>query len=288
MRLCRFVTQEGVLGIGRLGDDDEVIELMGPTHTVPLGPHPAVTGRRLSRMQIRLLAPIARPPKVLCVARNYARHAAEMGAADTARERGAVPVVFNKQATAICGPIDPIVMPDRVTTLDFEGELAVVIGERVSAVDVASALSYVAGYSVINDVSVREWQRMSPTMTLGKSFDSHGPFGPWLVTADEIPDPHALVITTTVNGEVRQRDTTASMMWSIPELISVLSHFTTLEPGDLIATGTPAGVGAGSEPPRFLQVGDVVEVEVSGVGVISNTVVAQPDGGPTTAAVAGN
>jgi 2-keto-4-pentenoate hydratase/2-oxohepta-3-ene-1,7-dioic acid hydratase in catechol pathway len=165
------------------------------------------------------------------------------------------------------------VFPSVAERLDYEAELAVVIGQRCRRVSAANALSVVAGYMVTNDVTARDWQFRTPTWTLGKSFDTHGPMGPWLTTADEIANPQALAIKLWVNGELRQDSTTEEMIYRIGEQIEYLSTVMTLEPGDIIATGTPAGVGIAMKPPQFLQVGDIVRTEIEGLGFIENKVV---------------
>ncbi len=188
-----------------------------------------------------------------------------------------MPVVFNKQVTCITGPFDPIEVPTVAPTLvDYEGELGVVIGTRCRNVTVEDAPTVVAGYLVVNDVSVRDWQRASPTMTMGKSWDTHGPTGPWLVTADELTDPHSLRIRTWVDDELRQDATTALMITNCWELIAFLSTAFTLLPGTIIATGTPAGVGFVMDPPRCLDPGMRVRIEIEWIGTIDNPVVAQP------------
>jgi 2-keto-4-pentenoate hydratase/2-oxohepta-3-ene-1,7-dioic acid hydratase in catechol pathway len=168
-------------------------------------------------------------------------------------------------------------MPRVSRDLDYEGELAFVIGRRCRHVPREHAPRVIAGYLVANDVSVRDWQRRSPTMTLGKSFDTHGPIGPWIVTADELEDPHDLLLRTWVNGEMRQSARTDDLIWNCFDLVATLSTVLTLEPGDVITTGTPAGVGAASDPPRFLQVGDRVRIEIERIGAIENEVIAEPE-----------
>ncbi len=160
--------------------------------------------------------------------------------------------------------------------LDYEGELAFVIGRRARHVPAARAHEVIAGYVVANDVSVRDWQFKAPTMTLGKSFDTHGPLGPWLTTADEMPDPHGLELRTWVNGELRQHANTRQLIFSCFDQVAVLSTVFTLQPGDVITTGTPSGVGGAMQPPKFLRAGDVVRIEVDGLGHIENTVVPEP------------
>jgi 2-keto-4-pentenoate hydratase/2-oxohepta-3-ene-1,7-dioic acid hydratase in catechol pathway len=225
---------------------------------------------RLPLASVRLEAPIPRPGKFLAIGLNYADHVAEGG-----RERPEFPVFFNKQTTCVTGPYDPIHLPRVSSYLDYEGELGFVIGRRCRHVPRAGAADVIAGYTVIDDVTVRDWQIKAPTMTLGKSFDTHGPMGPWLVTADEIDDPHALELRTWVNGELRQSSTTREMIFDCFAQIEVLTTAFTLEPGDVVSTGTPAGVGVFQR--RFLVAGDVVRVEIERIGAIENTVVAEPD-----------
>lgn len=217
----------------------------------------------------KLLAPIERPGKFLAIGMNYRRHAEE------ARKLGvAVPEMqfwFNKQTSCISGPFDPI---DRGVSqaVDYEVELCAVIGKPAKGVSEAEAPAHVFGYTVCNDVSARDFQRHSPTFTVGKSFDTHGPIGPWIVTADEIPDPHALGLRCLVNGEVRQDSDTSELIFNLWQQIAYLSSAFTLEPGDLLATGTPEGVGAARNPPVLLKSGDVVRCEVDGIGAIENRV----------------
>lgn len=185
-------------------------------------------------------------------------------------------VWFNKQVSCITGPYDPIEKPQVSERLDYEGELGVVIGKRCRHVKAENALDVVAGYVVMNDVTARDWQRKSPTWTLGKSFDTHGPIGPWIATKRDIPDPQALALKLWVNGQLRQQLSTAKMVYPIAEQIAYLSTVMTLEPGDLIATGTGSGAGWGMEPPVFLVPGDVVRVEIEGIGHIENRVIDEP------------
>jgi 2-keto-4-pentenoate hydratase/2-oxohepta-3-ene-1,7-dioic acid hydratase in catechol pathway len=223
---------------------------------------------------VRLEAPVPRPSKYLAIGLNYRDHLEEVlkkGAKAPEHQ-----VWFNKQVSCITGPFDPIHLPRVSQRLDYEAELGVVIGKRCRHVKLEEALDVVAGYLVTNDVTVRDWQRMSPTWTLGKSFDTHGPIGPWLVTADEVPDPQKLHVRLFVNGGLRQHMSTSGMVYSIAEQIVHLSTVMTLEPGDIIATGTSSGAGFGMEPPTFLQVGDVVRVEIDSLGHIENTVIAEP------------
>jgi 2-keto-4-pentenoate hydratase/2-oxohepta-3-ene-1,7-dioic acid hydratase in catechol pathway len=232
----------------------------------------AASAPRLALSAVTLEAPIAQPPTFLAIGLNYADHVAESG-----MPKPAAPVVFNKQVTCVVGPgagIEvPTVAPDWV---DYEGELGIVIGTRCRNVAIDDAASVIAGYLIVNDVSVRDWQRATPTMTMGKSWDTHGPTGPWLVTADEVGDPHDLGIRTWVDGELRQNASTKQMITNCWELIAHISTAFTLLPGTIIATGTPAGVGFVMNPPRCLKPGSTVRIEIDKLGVLENPVIAQP------------
>ena len=229
-------------------------------------------GPRIPLAEVHLEAPLRRPAKLLAVGLNYAEHAAEMG-----RERPGVPIVFNKQTSCIVGPWDPVHLPRVSRALDYEGELAFVIGRRCRHVPRDRAAEVIAGYTVMNDVSVRDWQGRSPTMTMGKSFDTHGPMGPWLVIGDEVADPHGLGLRTWVNGELRQDSNTKDLIFDCFALVEHLSTAFTLEPGDVVSTGTPAGVAVGRKPPPWLVAGDVVRIEIEGIGQIENPVIDEPD-----------
>jgi 2-keto-4-pentenoate hydratase/2-oxohepta-3-ene-1,7-dioic acid hydratase in catechol pathway len=227
---------------------------------------------RLALADVHLEAPIAMPPSLLAIGLNYTAHVDESG-----MHKPDMPVVFNKQITCVTGPSDPIEVPRVAPTLvDYEGELGVVIGTRCRNVPKERAHEVVAGYLVVNDVSVRDWQKASPTMTMGKSWDTHGPTGPWLVTADEVPDPHQLRIRTWVDDDLRQDASTSLMITNCWQLIEFLSTAFTLLPGTIIATGTPAGVGFVMDPPRCLDPGMAVRIEIDGIGTIENPVIAQP------------
>lgn len=218
----------------------------------------------------RLAAPVARPGKVVCIGLNYRDHAAETGAAIPSE-----PVMFMKATTSVCGPFDPLVLPPGSVATDWEVELAVVIGRRVRELTEAEALEAVGGYLIMVDYSERSWQKeRGGQWVKGKSYDRFAPLGPWLATADEVPDPQALALELKVNGEVRQCGSTADMIFPVARLVAAVSEFMTLEPGDVISTGTPAGVGAGMRPPRFLRPGDVVEATVAGLGAQRQQVVA--------------
>ena len=228
---------------------------------------------RLALAEVRLEAPIARPPKILAVGLNYRAHAEECGVPIPV-----VPIIFNKQSTSSAGPFDVIHRPRESAQLDYEGELAVIIGKRCRRVPAAKARSVVAGYAVANDVSVRDWQLRVPTMTMGKSWDTHCPFGPWITTVDEVADPHDLALQTWVNGELRQSANTSDLIFNCDQIIEHLSTAFTLEPGDVIVTGTPSGVGLWMDPKSWLKDGDVVKIEIAGLGVIENRVIDEPEG----------
>jgi 2-keto-4-pentenoate hydratase/2-oxohepta-3-ene-1,7-dioic acid hydratase in catechol pathway len=232
------------------------------------GPDLVRAGVVIPRRAIRLNAPIPRPGKVIGVARNYAAHAAEQGQAEPPKE----PVLFIKATTTVIGPEDDIVLPRASSQVDYEGELGVVIGSLARNVESSEALSHVAGYLPANDVTARDFQNVRGQRFLGKSCDTFAPMGPALVTTDEIEDPQALSIRTTVSGEVRQSASTREMIFPIDELIAFASRLMTLEPGDVILTGTPSGVGAAADPPRWLEDGDVVEVEIEGLGRLKSFV----------------
>jgi len=211
-------------------------------------------------------------PNFFCVGLNYAKHAAETGA-----KLPKEPILFSKASSALSGPFDPVIIPKGAQKTDWEVELGVVIGKHVEHVSQKDALGCVAGYCIINDVSERAFQAERGGQWIkGKSAPSFGPTGPWLVTADEVPDPQNLSLLLKVNGQTQQQSSTADMIFSVAEIISYMSQFMTLQPGDVIATGTPQGVGLGQKPPRFLKPGDVMELEVEGLGRQEQSVVAYP------------
>ena len=286
----RLVTFHAIHGHGPDGPHmgtvtgDEVVDVSAARPDLPrdmaallaLGPDAldavgAVDGPRLALSDIRLTAPVPRPPKFLAIGLNYAAHVAESGT-----PKPDVQLWFNKQSSCVIGPGEPIHIPRASSVVDYEGELGFVIGRRCRHVPAARAAEVIAGYTVVDDVSVRDWQFRSPTMTMGKSFDTHGPLGPWLVTADEVEEPHALRLQTWVNGELRQDAKTDDLIFDCYEQVEHLSTAFTLEPGDVIATGTPAGVGIAMKPPKLLRAGDVVRIEIEGVGVLENPVIDEP------------
>jgi len=278
MKLTRF-TVEGRTRLGKVGDD-RIIDMR------TAAPDAGQSMRRLLEQleslrpaiealdapsfalaDVVLEAPIADPRKYLAIGMNYQSHVDEAEAAGVTAPK--TQIWFNKQVTCINGPfadVDvPKVGPDMV---DYEAEMGVVIGRRCRHVSREEARSMIAGYVVCNDVTARDWQFRSPTFTLGKSFDTHGPIGPWITTDDEIADPHDLMMTLELNGEERQRSSTNDMIYNIYDQIAYLSQVMTLEPGDLIATGTPSGVGIAGN--RFMKAGDVVRVTIDGLGSIEN------------------
>ncbi len=227
--------------------------------------------QRIPLAEVSLLAPILRPGKFLGIGLNYADHIEETG-----RDRPEYPTFFTKQSSCVIGIGAPIHCPAVSDKVDYEGELAFVIGKRCRNVALENAHQVIAGYTICNDVTVRDWQHRSPTWTLGKSFDSHGPLGPWLVTADEITDPHNLQLQTWVDEELRQNANTGEMLFNCYEMVAYLSQAMTLEPGDVITTGTPSGVGVKMKPRGYLKPGQTVRIDIVGIGSLSNPVIAEP------------
>jgi 2-keto-4-pentenoate hydratase/2-oxohepta-3-ene-1,7-dioic acid hydratase in catechol pathway len=219
---------------------------------------------------VRFLPVIPRPGRILCVGVNYLGHIREMG-----REKPDYPTLFVRFPDSLVGHDQPLVRPRASTEYDYEGELAFVVGRPARDVPVDRALDYVAGYTIFMDGSVRDFQRHTTQFIPGKNFPASGSCGPWLVTADEIPDPAVLELRTRVNGEELQSAPVGDLCITVPEILAYCSRFCRLEPGDLIATGTPSGVGFARKPPRWLTPGDRVEVEISGIGILRNTVVAE-------------
>lgn len=295
MRLVSFLSPQHDTTCTGVVDGDEVVDLTSSSAGLPgdmtallaLG-EPALEraraavsaasssgARRYPVADISLRAPVPLPPKILAIGLNYRPHIEEMG-----RELPAHQYWFNKQRTCVTGPGSPIVVPAVSEQVDYEGELAVVIGSRAKSVPASRWLDVVAGFTIVNDVSVRDWQAHSPTFTMGKSFDTHCPMGPWIVTPDELGDCGALELRTWVDGELRQQANTADLIFGPAEMVEYLTTVFPLEPGDVLSTGTPGGVGAGFRPPRWLKPGDTVRIEVEGIGALENPVVssAQADG----------
>jgi 2-keto-4-pentenoate hydratase/2-oxohepta-3-ene-1,7-dioic acid hydratase in catechol pathway len=282
MKLARFdagqgprpglVKNDGVIDLQALsGGFDSITSILiqGPTALQSLRQIATTAPITFQMADVRLLAPIERAGKFLAIGMNYRKHLEEserLGVSAPSQQ-----LWFNKQTSCISGPFDPI--DSGVTKkLDYEVELGVVIGKPAKYAKKDAAQDHIFGYFVANDVSARDWQFHSPTFTVGKSFDTHGPIGPWIVTADEIANPHALDLRCYVNGKLRQSSNTREMIYSIYDQIAYLSTAFTLETGDLIATGTPEGVGVGMAPPTFLMPGDTVRCEIDGVGAIENRV----------------
>lgn len=224
--------------------------------------------------QVRLLAPIRRPGKIMAIGLNYADHIAESNLGTPEHQ-----IWFSKAPTAANGPFDPIDVPKVSQALDYEAELVAVIGAGGRHIGKSDAAQAVFGYCAGNDATERAWQHRTPQWVVGKSFDTHAPFGPWITTADEVPDPHSLSIRCLVNGETRQDSNTRHLVFNVWDQIEHLSQAMTLEAGDLIFTGTPGGIGAAMKPMRFLVAGDVVRIEIDGLGAIENPCAPEPDRG---------
>ena len=281
MKFLRFgdpgAERPGLLdGDGRVRDLSGVVaDFAGPTvSTDALSELAAIDPADLPLVEApgRIGACLAHVPNFFCIGLNYAKHAAEAG-----QDAPAEPIVFSKAASALAGPDDPVTIPAGSEKTDWEVELGVVIGREAYRVDPAQALAHVAGYCVVNDVSERSYQLDRGGQWIkGKSAPGFGPVGPWLVTADAVPDPQALGLSLHLNGEVVQESTTADMIFSVAEIVSHLSEFMVLQPGDVIATGTPSGVGMGMRPQRFLCPGDVMELTVEGLGTQRQEVRAAP------------
>lgn len=270
MKLVTF-SARGRVGIGRVEGDRIVpfAEQVGmmldviaawPQNQEALS---SARGPSLALADVHLLPPLPRPGKILAIGLNYADHIAETGAKTPERQ-----IWFCKQPTAANGPFDPIALPAVAKQVDYEAELVAVIGRGGRNIARDDAAGAVFGYCAGNDVSVRDWQMATSQWMLGKSFDTHAPFGPWITTADEVPDPHALAIRCFVNGEKRQDSNTRNLVFNVWDQIAYVSQVMTLESGDLIFTGTPGGVGMGINPPRYLNDGDVVRVEIDELGAI--------------------
>lgn len=227
---------------------------------------------RLPLRQVKLEAPVPRPGKYLAISLNYADHIAETG-----KDKPDYPSFFTKQSTCVIGSGEAIQRPRVSDKIDYEGELAFVIGRRCRHVPLEKAHEMIAGFTIANDISIRDWQVRSPTMMIGKSFDTSGPLGPWLITPDEIGDPHNLTIKTWVDEELRQNANTCQMIFNCYEMIAYLSQAMTLEPGDVISTGTPAGVGVKMKPRGYLLPGQTVRVEIEKIGVLVNPVIEEPE-----------
>ncbi|HUF54223.1 MAG TPA: fumarylacetoacetate hydrolase family protein [Dehalococcoidia bacterium] len=281
MRLVTF-TQKGDTRVGALTADGGVadltpaglpqtmVELLSRPDSMDLAKEAIHHAAVIPAADVQIEAPVPSPPKVLAIGLNYRDHAEESGAQIPAK-----PVVFAKMPTCIVGPGHPVYMPRVSMALDYEAELCFVVGKTARYVKAEDAAQYIAGYTIGNDVSVRDWQFHSPTWMMGKSFDTHGPIGPAIVTPDEF-DPGNAGIRFFVNNGMKQKSNTDHLIFSIGEIIEYLSAGFTLEPGDVVFTGTPAGIGGAKRPPEFLKVGDVMRVEIDDLGVLENTVTEEP------------
>lgn len=270
MRLVTFVRSEaqpeaGVLrGNQVVGFGTDILTLCA----LPQLPEPA--GSAYDLADVKLLAPVPRPPKVICVGLNYRDHAAESRA-----EIPSVPTIFNKFPNVVIGPGDPIVLPKASRKPDYEAEFAFVIGQGGRSIPAERAMEHVFGYTIVNDVTARDFQTATTQWLMGKTFDTFCPMGPWIVTADEIPDPHNLDISLEIGGEILQKANTSDLVFRIPRLIEYVSTAVTLEPGDVFATGTPQGVGFARRPPRWLKPGEEVVVRIEKIGELRNPTVAE-------------
>ena len=282
MKLVTF-TQSGKQSYGFVDNDTitDIGQMLASTHPdlksligddyAKLISSSADTAPRVALSDVQLLPPITNPEKIICVGLNYESHRKETG-----RPEVEFPTLFTRFANSQIGDGEAMWRPAESTSFDYEGELAVIIGSGGWKIPEDKALEHVAGYSCYNDGSVRDWQRHTSQFTPGKNFRHTGPFGPWLVTTDEIPDPSTLTLTTRLNGEVMQHATTDLLIFTIPVLINYISRFTRLEPGDVIVSGTPGGVGFKRDPQVFMKPGDVVEVEISKIGILKNPIEAEP------------
>lgn len=275
--IAAVMTDKGFAPVAELlpGAPDDLQELIGKWDEFASGlvdaVHSAADGCWQPYDRDMLRAPIARPSKILAIGLNYIDHISEVGLTRPDHQ-----VWFSKQINSVHGPYADVHLPRSSGEVDYEVELVAIIGKRGRHIAAQDAATHVFGYCVGNDVSARDWQMRTPQWVLGKSFDTHAPFGPWITTADDVPDPHRLDIRCSVNGEQRQHANTSQMCFDIWEQISYLSEVMTLEPGDVIFTGTPAGVGMGLRPPQYLRPDDVVRCEVERLGVLENKFVPEP------------
>ncbi len=271
MRLVTFQATDTQPQAGILIPDGRVIGLgKDMLSAIAAGPPSSVAGTPYNVADVQFLAPIPRPPKFICVGLNYRDHARETG-----MEIPTVPTIFNKFTNVVIGPGAPIVLPKISTRPDYEAEFAFVIGTGGRNISVSNALNHVFGYTIVNDVTARDYQMATSQWLMGKTFDTFAPMGPWIVTGDEIADPHALDISLEIGGEILQRSNTRELVFGVPALIEYISSVVTLEPGDVVATGTPAGVGFARKPPRYLRAGDEVAIRIQGIGELRNPVIGE-------------
>jgi len=278
MRLVSFSINDGLVRPGALLEDGNLVLDLGSAYNDALEvisggvttPPVGVAYPSYPLAEVRLHAPLPNPPRIFCNGANYREHAKETGHAVSE-----VPVVFLKMTTAIIGPGDPIILPVNSSEPDYEAELAFVIGHGGYRIGADDWLRHVYGYTIVNDVSARDVQRATSQWSLAKSFPTFCPMGPAIVTADEVPDPHSLDIRLTIDGEVLQDSSTNQLVFQIPRLIEYISSITPLLPGDIVSTGTPAGVGIGRTPKRWLRPGESVTVSIERIGTITNPVVGE-------------
>lgn len=265
------VLGEGVVDLtGRIGGAENLAALLASDGLVQARAYVDAARTDFALTDCQLLPVIPRPSKIICLAINFKGHVIETG-----RDMPKHPVIFHRHADTLTAHDVPLIRPIVSDKLDYEGELAVVIGKRGGNIPVGEAMDYVAGYTCCNEASIRDWQKHSHLYGMGKNFRGTGAVGPWMVTADEIPDPSQMVLTTRLNGEQVQHVAMDDLIFSIPEMISYVSQALDWQPGDLLITGTPSGVGLFHDPPRFLKPGDVVDVSITGIGTLRNGVVDQ-------------
>jgi 2-keto-4-pentenoate hydratase/2-oxohepta-3-ene-1,7-dioic acid hydratase in catechol pathway len=279
MFIARYAGPEGSVALGRVDADvvtplrtDAAQAAIGVAAVLDADPAALVesAAARIPLAEVTLLAPVPRPGKIVCVGVNYAAHAAESG-----HEAPAHPEIFAKFANTVANPGDPIAVTDVDEAIDYEGELAAIVGRRVHGeLTAEQALAAIGGYTVANDVTARTWQLRVSQWTVGKSFDGTCPLGPWVATSASVPDPQALALRTRVGDELLQDDHTSNMLFGVADIVRYLARAMTLEPGDTILTGTPEGVGVARSPQRFLRPGETVSVEIEGIGTLTNPVVA--------------
>jgi len=268
MRLVTFQAEVGSTPQAGVISGTQVIGLgKDMLSLIAVGTVPAITGPAYDLAAIHLLAPIPRPPKFICVGMNYRDHAREAGV-----DIPSIPTIFSKFSNVVIGPGAPIVLPKNSMRPDYEAEFAFVIGPGGRHIPAARAMDHVFGYTIVNDVSARDHQTTTSQWLISKSFDTFAPMGPWIVTRDEIADPHALDLTLEIGGQVLQHSNTRELVFGVPALIEYISSVVTLEPGDIVATGTPAGVGFARKPPRYLRPGDEVVIRIQGIGELRNPV----------------
>ncbi len=274
-RLGALITRDGQEMIVDLNGVEpslptDIIAFLAAGQQVRSAAEKALSGKAMKLSAVKLKAPIPQPGKIICIGLNYRDHAIE-----TNSPIPEYPVVFAKYANTVIGPGEAIVLPKVSKEVDYEAELGFVIGRKGRHIAERDAMSYVAGYLPVNDVSARDYQSRTSQWTMGKTFDTFAPMGPALVTADEVPDPHNLKIRLTIGDEVLQNSNTCNLIFNVPRLVASLSEVMTLEPGDIVSTGTPPGVGMARKPKRFLRAGEVVTIEIERVGTLTNPVVAE-------------